>query len=130
MTKILSWLILMLSLASCYHSSPETSFNMKLVLPADSMVTILSDLHTVEGIFNVLKDNKQPVGHLANEYFEAVLKNHAIDKEIFQESMRYYAFHTEELDKIYERVIINLSMKESMINTVIEPDSLSVAASP
>jgi hypothetical protein len=28
--------------------------------------------------------------------------------------MRYYAFHTEELDEIYERVIIDLSKRESM----------------
>ena len=114
MKKVLSGLLFIVYLASCYRSEPEPEFKMKLVLPADSMVSLLSDLHTIDGIINLYKDKKKPVEHLSNEYFEFILRNHAINKDIFEESMRYYAFHTEELDEIYEQVIIDLSKRESM----------------
>ena len=87
---------------------------MDLVLPSDSMITLLTDLHMAEGIVNALKSKEQPAGHLSTEYFEAVLRRHTISREAFEESMRYYAFHTEELDKIYEKVITDLSKKESL----------------
>jgi len=130
MKKFLSGLIFIFYLGSCYHSSQETSFKMDLVIPADSMVSLLCDLHMVDGIIANLKDKKTPVGHLSNEYFEAVLKKHLIDRETFEESMRYYAFHTEKLDEIYEQVIINLSKMESMINSKKEADSLLHEALP
>lgn len=115
MAKVLSGFLLVFILASCYHSAKEPDFNMSMVLPADSMVTLITDIHLADGIVNMLKDKKKTVKPLATEYFEAVLKKHAISRDIFEESMRYYAFHTEELNEIYERVIIDLSKKESMV---------------
>ena len=130
MTKILSGLLLILSLGSCYRSAPEASFNMSLVISADSMVTLLTDLHTADGIINLSKDKKKPIGHLSTDYFEAVLQKHRIDRAIFEESMRYYAFHTEELNEIYEQVIINLSKKESIVYPEKETDTASHSALP
>jgi hypothetical protein len=101
-------------MASCYHTVPEPSFNISLVLPADSMVSLLTDIHVVDGIISALKEKKKPVSHLSEEYFDLVLKKHSMNRETFEESMRYYAYHTEELNRIYEQVIINLSKQESM----------------
>jgi hypothetical protein len=114
MRKILSSLFLIITLGSCYHTAPDPAFNMTLVIKQDSMVTLLTDLHLADGIIATLKDRKKPTEHLSNEYFDAVLQKHAIDSARFEESMRYYAFHTEELDDIYDRVIVNLSKEESM----------------
>jgi len=125
MTKIFSGLLLILFLGSCYRSAPGNSFDMDLVITADSMVTLLADLHMADGIITALKDQKKSIDHLSTEYFEAVLQKHAIDRKIFEESMRYYAFHTEDLNEIYERVIINLSKKESLIHSEIKADTLS-----
>ncbi len=87
---------------------------MNLVLPADTMVTLLTDLHVIDGIITATKEKKQPVNHLSDEYFDSVLKKHSMNREMFEESMCYYAFHAEELNRIYEQVIINLSKQESM----------------
>jgi hypothetical protein len=130
MNKILLGFLLILALGSCYHSAPDAPFKMELVIPADSMVTLLTDIHMAEGIISNVKDKKIPVGHLSAEYFDTVLKQHQIDRETFEESMRYYAFHTEKLNDIYEQVIINLSKMESMINAENEADSLSKEALP
>jgi hypothetical protein len=112
--KIFNWILLLFALASCYHAAPDPDFNMDLVIPADSMVTLMTDLHIIDGIISSLKSKKIPVGHLSSEYFEAVLRKHTMTREAFEESMRYYAFHAEELDKIYEKVITDLSKKESL----------------
>jgi hypothetical protein len=112
--KLFSRLLLLILLASCYGSAPEPKFNTALVLPADSMVSLLTDFHLAEGEVNVLKNKEHPAGHLSSEYFDAILKKHSLSREEFEESMRYYAFHTEELDKIYEKIITDLSKKESL----------------
>jgi hypothetical protein len=114
MKKVPGLFIILLILASCYHSAPDPDFNMDLVIQADSMVSLLTDIHLAEGIISSLKSKHQPVGHLSSEYFEVVLKRHSISREAFEESLQYYAFHTEELDEIYEKVITELSKRESL----------------
>jgi hypothetical protein len=123
MAKFLSWLLIILAMSSCYHSAPDPAYNMSLVLPADTMVVLLTDIHLADGVINTIKEKNKSVKPLATEYFEAVLKKHAVDRSVFEESMRYYAFHTEELNKIYEQVIIELSKKESM--TLSTKDTLA-----
>ena len=114
MAKILSWLLI-LTLVSCYRTEPEPTFNMSLVLPADTMVSLIADMHLADGVISTIKEKNKSVKPLATEYFDAVLRKHAITKDVFDESMRYYSFHAEKLDDIYEKVIILLSKKESMV---------------
>jgi hypothetical protein len=115
MTKILTGLLFIFALGSCYHTTPDPSFDMSLVIPADSMVTLLTDLHLADGVINTIKVKEKSIGHLSNEYFSAVLDKHKIGRDTFDESLRYYAYHTEELNKIYEKVIVNLSKIESIV---------------
>jgi hypothetical protein len=114
MNRIFTLVLIIAALASCYHGAKDANFEMSLVLPEDSMVTLLTDLHLAEGAVTALKSKQHPAGHLSSDYFETILIKHSINKEVFEESMRYYAFHSEKLDKIYEQVIIDLSMQESL----------------
>jgi hypothetical protein len=114
MVKILSGLIIIIALGSCYHTAENPSFNKNLVIPADSMVTLLTDLHLADGVINTIRLKDKSLGHLSTEYFSATLEKHKIGRDTFEESLRYYAYHTEELNKIYEKVIINLSKIESL----------------
>ena len=85
---------------------------MTKVLPADSMVIVLTDLQIVEGAVNVKHRQKMQPGLKSNVYLESVLEKHGITLDKMEESMRFYSYHTKELDKIYDQVIINLSKKE------------------
>jgi hypothetical protein len=114
MVKILSGLIIIIALGSCYHTAKDPSFNKDLVIPADSMVTLLTDLHLADGVITTIKLKDKSLGHISTEYFSATLQKHKIGRDTFEESLRYYAYHTEELNKIYEKVIINLSKIESL----------------
>jgi hypothetical protein len=113
MGKIVLFSALLLFMASCYHSPKDPEFNMALVIPADSMVSLLTDMHLADGIINSRKDKKKPTGEISAEYFDVILKKHHLDRPGFEESMRYYAYYTEKMDKIYDDVIINLSKLES-----------------
>jgi hypothetical protein len=114
MVKILSRLLIVLALCSCYHVAPDPSFNKNLVIPADSMVTLLTDLHLADGVITTIKLKDKPLNHLSAEYFAVIMEKHKIGRDTFEESLRYYAYHTEELNKIYEKVIVNLSKIESI----------------
>jgi hypothetical protein len=114
MIRILNGILIILLLGSCYHTTPDPSFKKSLVIPADSMVTLLTDLHMADGVINTIKLKDKSLGHLSTEYFSAILEKHRIGRDTFDESMRYYAYHTEELNQIYEKVIVNLSKIEGM----------------
>lgn len=115
MIKILAGLSLILMLGSCYHTASDAEFKMSLVIPADSMVSLLTDLHLADGVINTTRSKDQSIKNLSDKYFSAVLVKHKIGRDTFDESLRYYAYHTEELDEIYEQVIVNLSKIESMV---------------
>jgi hypothetical protein len=117
MVKILSGLFIIFILGSCYHSVKEPYFNKDLVIPADSMVTLLTDLHLADGVITTVKLKDKSLEHLSSEYFSVILEKHKIGRDTFNESIRYYAYHTEELSKIYEKVIVNLSKIESLATT-------------
>ena len=103
-----------LIVVGCYRDIPENQavFDMTKVLPADSMVIVLTDLQIVEGAVNVKHRQKMQPGLKSNVYLESVLEKHGITLDKMEESMRYHSYHTKELDKIYDQVIINLSKKE------------------
>jgi hypothetical protein len=114
MIKILSGFLILLALGSCYHAAPDPTFNRNLIIPADSMVTLLTDLHLADGVISTLKIKDKSLKHLSTEYFSEILEKHKIGRDTFDESMRYYAYHTEELNQIYEKVIVNLSKIEGV----------------
>lgn len=114
--------LLALGMVSCYQTPADSDFDTDKVISADSMVSLLTDIHLADGIISTRKDKSIPVGHLSGEYFEVILKKHNIDRETFEESMRYYAYHTEEFSEIYEKVITNLSLKESLVQPAQEAE--------
>jgi len=122
MKQIYCALLLLFSMTSCYNTAQDPEFDMTQVLQADSMVIILAELHMADAIVDAVKDKELSFGHLSSEYFDAVMKKHHLEREVFEESMRYYAFHTEELSEIYEKVIISLSKKESLMITPQEAE--------
>lgn len=125
MSKIIPILIVVLLLASCYHDAPDPSFDKDLIIPADSMVSILADLHIADGIISSKKGGKNTPKQLSTEYFEEIMKRHHIEKKRFEESMRYYSYHTETLIQIYDKVIMELNKKESML--IPAKDSLKIS---
>ena len=112
-TRYFSLFFMLWALWGCYHVPPEPSFNKELVLPRDSMVVLLTDLQLVDGAVNLKSRGNQRLEEYSSAYTNQVLDKHGISKEAFTESIRYYSFYIEEMDRIYEEVIIRLGTIES-----------------
>lgn len=91
------------------------TFDMTKVIPKEKMIKVITDLQIVDGAVATQAKGESQQSKYAQVYLDYVLKENNITKEELDESIRYYAYHIEELDKIYEQVIINLSKTESEI---------------
>src|SRR5689334_6483100 len=110
MRKILfSVTILALFIFSC--SSPKESAPDNL-LPPDSMVTILVDVHLAEAAANVTRISDVQ-SFKAQELYPAIFKSHQTDSAAFHSSFNYYLKHPEKLEAIYDKVLNELSRRES-----------------
>jgi hypothetical protein len=98
---------------SCYHEQPETTFDMNKVLSAEKMTAILVDLHLADGVIALEQRKGKDVVPLAGPYLEFILQKHGISKDMLEESMRYYAYHVNEFEKIYENAVIELGKIQS-----------------
>ncbi len=109
-------LFLIIILCSCYHDPKEPSFDMGKIIPADSMVIILTDFQLLEGAFTLKERKSIEMNKTSMVYTEEILSKHRISRDSFEESMRYYTYHIDEMDEIFEKVVINLSKLESEVN--------------
>jgi len=103
---------------SCYNNAQKTEeFDLNKVISEDKMTAVLTDLYLVEGVVNMkVRTHRKVIDSISREYFDMVLIKHQLTKEEFDESMLYYTYHIENLDKIYEAVITNLSVMESEVS--------------
>jgi len=111
-----SLMVICLLAAACYHDAPKTDFDMSRVLPQDSMIVLLTDLQLVDGAVSMKARTGKPVREISLAYTDLILQKHHVEKETFDESIRYYSYYAEKMDAIYEGVINNLTVMQSRIN--------------
>jgi hypothetical protein len=113
MKNPLAFFFLVLLFAACYRAAKAPEFDAAAILPPDSMVAVLTDIHILEGIDNIVNKKDTAMADRTEKTLDIILNKYKIDRAAFEENLRYYAYHTEEYDKIYDQVIVNLSKLES-----------------
>ena len=113
MLQRLSFLLFAIALASCYRNAQGPSFDESVIVPPDTMVLIMTDLHIMEGIASISDKKDTATATLNEKTLNIILNKYHLDRNGLEENIRYYTYHTEEYDKIYDKVIINLSKLES-----------------
>ena len=83
------------------------------LIPADSMVRILVDVHLIESSLKTIHTKKQDNERYTDSYYHTLFEKHHITREQFLHSLEYYERDAKMLEKIYEDVIIELSKLES-----------------
>ena len=82
----------------------------KPIIPVDTMVKVLSDVHMAEGaLLNVryaIKDSMRLV------YYDQIYEIHEISEESFRHDMEYYQDHPKIFEKLYEGIIKNLEARD------------------
>lgn len=85
------------------------------LLSQDEMVAVLTDIHLIEGARTGLVIMGDSVGGV-NEHYKAFFEKHNVTQSQYDSSFVYYSKNPIIFDKIYERVIENLSVIESEIH--------------
>lgn len=86
------------------------------IIPADTMVQILVDIHLIEASLKVKHAKKEENERFTEYYYDQLFEKHNINREQFDQSIEYYERDAEMIDKIYERVITELNKIQSQIN--------------
>ena len=104
----------MLTLASCQEDKEETL--PENIIGKEEMVEILTSVHLIEGArtgFVITGDSV----HGINEYYKALYIQHNVTQTEFDSSFLYYSKRPVVLNKMYEKVIENLSVIESELKS-------------
>ncbi len=104
--KYIYGLFLAILVVSC--STPKVEIP-KMVIDKEKMVSILTDLHLAEAAGTLNFTNKDTSKLIAANYNEFIFKNHNTTKVEFMKSYNYYVSHPEELNSVYDGVLMELS---------------------
>ena len=113
--KNILFALFILSLFSCSENNSQL---MSVdVIDKTSFVRILEEVHLIEAEYQLTKINKKEksVNKLINDYTKLYSKFEITELQ-FENTMNYYSNHSEELEGIYEEVLINLKKRQSVLN--------------
>lgn len=100
--------MLFLAIAGC-KSTPEG------VLNEEKMVAVFTDIHIAEGRLKVVGIFTDSAKKMAPVLYDQLYRTHQITAEEFQKSYDYYTSDPKKLEAILDKVIVELSKKESGI---------------
>jgi hypothetical protein len=105
--KSISWVFIFFLLTGCTSATVEIPEN---IIPADSMVTIMADLHVAEAtMMNAGGYNRD----MKSAYITNVLSKSGIDKNRFQKSFDFYSSNPSLFADIYENVVVEISKRQA-----------------
>ena len=94
----------------------------KDVLSSRQMVSVLTDLHRMDGMIQ-MKNIPRDQGEEEMAYYDAVLASHGVTRAQFDSSLVWYTMHPQRFNKLYPRVLKNLEAEHDLF--VGESEKLS-----
>ena len=90
----------------------------KGVLAQDTMIGLLTQIHIADGsMYNTMQVPDSLYKYGLNKY-DIVLKSFHTDSNQLKKSMRYYSQHPDILEKMYDKIQVNLKQKSDSLNKV------------
>lgn len=83
------------------------------IIPKRDMVLILKQIYITDGVVSISESNLGYKDSIA--YYEPILKKYGYTTAEFDSSIKYYSQRTEELDEIFDKVILQLSKQQEEI---------------
>jgi hypothetical protein len=96
MTRVFTVLMGLIFLISCQNQTP------KGILSKEKMAALMVDVHLLDGYLTTLPIDSAT--RYIHSYYQGVFRNHKIDSIQFEQNLRYYAEHPQDLDKVYEMI--------------------------
>ena len=110
----LKFLIVLSFLLAC--TSPKERIP-EGILSQNEFASILKEVHLAEATFELQKTNgKEDAENALTKSYQTIFSSHNIDETIFQKTLEYYANHPGELEKIYAKVLEELTKERARLN--------------
>ena len=116
--KPLIWLLLCIMLLSCSHTKK------KYLIPEKELIPLIVDMHIADGIAFNYSPGRDRLKPDSAALYGWVLQKHNVTKMQFDSTMAYYTKHTDRLNRIYDKVIADLSKLESEIKEVEKDEKI------
>jgi hypothetical protein len=104
--------ITLMSLCACTGGEDKVVVPKDVISP-DSMVGILSDFNLVEAAIQTKQQERKDPLRYTGFYYSFILKKHHINRKQLDNSLQFYSFHPKLMREIYEKVMSELSTKQS-----------------
>ncbi len=106
------YFILLISLIACTNDSSKNTEIASISI--DEFSVILEAVHVAEAAYqlNKISDVKSAEKDLLQSY-ERIFKENNTTKSEFKRNLKYYSKHTEELDKVYAKILESLKEIQS-----------------
>lgn len=98
------------------NSSEKKSKRPPEILSEEVIIPILRDIHFAESAVQANKLHKDSADHQLAIYYTRIFKIHEVSKEQFLNSFHYYNEHPDELSKIYEELLDEMSEIEAKMS--------------
>lgn len=85
------------------------------ILPSDTLKLVLMDAHIAEAKMNVHSSNNIDA---AGDYYRAIFQTYHIDTTRFKKSMEYYMRMPDTMDRLYQEMLEEMSMRESKLTVI------------
>lgn len=107
-------LILICLLFSCSNSDEKIPEN---ILSKNTFESILKEIHLAEATFELYKTKGRGKvkNELANSY-QNIYSEYTISEEEFKITLEYYSNHPEKLEKIYDKILKELTKERATLN--------------
>ena len=90
----------------------------KGILQPDKMVNLLTAVHIVDGSIYNIDPRPDSLYIKGKGRYLAVFKRFHTDSVQFDRSLKYYTFHPDQMETMYEKVVKNLQDKSDSINKI------------
>lgn len=116
-----------LLLTSCYQENKVETAVPEHLLPKKEMVDVLTDIHITEAVISYHRMNKTLTEEMSARYYNMIFDKYHITHRILKENLRYYNTTPEEMEKIMEDVLTNLSKLQAEVMAMKDPVSDTVS---
>lgn len=105
-------LVTLLIIALLAWSCEEAETRPEHILDEEVMVAVLTDVQLLESV-KMTQSGKSRLPLQSTDAYGGIFSKHDVSEEEFKESMSYYSHYPEQLEVIYDRIIVALSERQA-----------------
>lgn len=85
------------------------------IIKRSEMVEIMAEIHLADARIDFSETNVKHRNQAAVNYYESIFRKHHTNRKAFQNTMKFYLKHPQDLDSLYSDVVINIKTKAELL---------------